>query len=119
MFFVTIGKRDIIKLFKSEKSSAVFEENSVDEIWVSPLKRAQETFTPFKEKNIGKSIHTYEWLQEMQDEEEEALYGKGTEEVMAFFAKRNSQSFEEWSDCLLYTSPSPRDQRGSRMPSSA
>ena len=27
-------------------------------------------------------------------------------------------SAEVWS-CLLYTSPSPRDQRGSRMPSSA
>ena len=26
---------------------------------------------------------------------------------------------EECSGCLLYTSPSPRDQRGSRMPSSA
>ena len=27
---------------------------------------------------------------------------------------------KEWlDDCLLYTSPSPRDQRGSRMPSSA
>ena len=26
---------------------------------------------------------------------------------------------EAISDCLLYTSPSPRDQRGSRMPSSA
>ena len=26
----------------------------------------------------------------------------------------------DWvNDCLLYTSPSPRDQRGSRMPSSA
>ena len=25
----------------------------------------------------------------------------------------------ELTDCLLYTSPSPRDQRGSRMPSSA
>ena len=25
----------------------------------------------------------------------------------------------EVTDCLLYTSPSPRDQRGSRMPSSA
>ena len=25
----------------------------------------------------------------------------------------------EYMDCLLYTSPSPRDQRGSRMPSSA
>ena len=34
----------------------------------------------------------------MQDDEEEALYGKGIEEVMAFFAKRNSQSFEEWSE---------------------
>jgi len=26
---------------------------------------------------------------------------------------------ESLNDCLLYTSPSPRDQRGSRMPSSA
>ena len=26
---------------------------------------------------------------------------------------------EKFSFCLLYTSPSPRDQRGSRMPSSA
>ena len=26
---------------------------------------------------------------------------------------------EDLKDCLLYTSPSPRDQRGSRMPSSA
>ena len=26
---------------------------------------------------------------------------------------------QKHSDCLLYTSPSPRDQRGSRMPSSA
>ena len=27
--------------------------------------------------------------------------------------------FEHLKSCLLYTSPSPRDQRGSRMPSSA
>ena len=27
--------------------------------------------------------------------------------------------YKENKDCLLYTSPSPRDQRGSRMPSSA
>ena len=26
---------------------------------------------------------------------------------------------EQYNGCLLYTSPSPRDQRGSRMPSSA
>ena len=34
-----------------------------------------------------------------------------------------SSDLTDWSDklndCLLYTSPSPRDQRGSRMPSSA
>ena len=29
------------------------------------------------------------------------------------------ETSEELSVCLLYTSPSPRDQRGSRMPSSA
>ena len=28
-------------------------------------------------------------------------------------------NISEAKDCLLYTSPSPRDQRGSRMPSSA
>jgi probable phosphoglycerate mutase len=83
---------------QSEKSSAVFVENSVDEIWVSPIKRAQETFTPFKEKNIGRSTHTYDWLQEMHDEDEEELYGKGFEEVEDFFAKRNSQTFEEWRE---------------------
>ena len=30
-----------------------------------------------------------------------------------------ARAADEVGDCLLYTSPSPRDQRGSRMPSSA
>ena len=30
-----------------------------------------------------------------------------------------SMECRTWETCLLYTSPSPRDQRGSRMPSSA
>ena len=34
-------------------------------------------------------------------------------------AALNSLIKEQWEYCLLYTSPSPRDQRGSRMPSSA
>ena len=33
--------------------------------------------------------------------------------------KRIGLVVDEYGDCLLYTSPSPRDQRGSRMPSSA
>ena len=42
-----------------------------------------------------------------------------------WFPKLNAADEEEADmldlamDCLLYTSPSPRDQRGSRMPSSA
>ena len=31
----------------------------------------------------------------------------------------SSKSLQTLKSCLLYTSPSPRDQRGSRMPSSA
>ena len=37
-------------------------------------------------------------------------------EKEAFFRARK---FQLTDTCLLYTSPSPRDQRGSRMPSSA
>ena len=36
-----------------------------------------------------------------------------------FDTKIASKLARSYSDCLLYTSPSPRDQRGSRMPSSA
>ena len=50
--------------------------------------------------------------------------GASREDVAAvdsFFATPFAQGMPElWSmTCLLYTSPSPRDQRGSRMPSSA
>ena len=34
-------------------------------------------------------------------------------------ANGNTVKDEDGEPCLLYTSPSPRDQRGSRMPSSA
>ena len=44
------------------------------------------------------------------------LYDKGRE-----YRGKGLYAWEmKWfKDCLLYTSPSPRDQRGSRMPSSA
>ena len=81
---------------QSEKSSTVFDKSSVDELWVSPLTRAQETHLPFKDKSISKKIHVFKWLKEMEDEEEKKLFGKSQEEVMDFFEKRNTQSFEEW-----------------------
>ena len=39
------------------------------------------------------------------------------EEIKQEYEKNLAQAKDE--ACLLYTSPSPRDQRGSRMPSSA
>ena len=32
---------------------------------------------------------------------------------------KDEKHYDKFDSCLLYTSPSPRDQRGSRMPSSA
>ena len=34
-------------------------------------------------------------------------------------AEKQQKIIDSMNSCLLYTSPSPRDQRGSRMPSSA
>ena len=48
--------------------------------------------------------------------------GRVNEEAMNELASRAmilNPSLEIYLLCLLYTSPSPRDQRGSRMPSSA
>ena len=45
-----------------------------------------------------------------------------TRAIAAQILRHRSFTYQEFSQryaCLLYTSPSPRDQRGSRMPSSA
>ena len=42
------------------------------------------------------------------------------QEVSSYnFVKSSKSKKPQFKFCLLYTSPSPRDQRGSRMPSSA
>ena len=48
--------------------------------------------------------------------------GRNARSVMrarCFFAVAGRDCPRRYQPCLLYTSPSPRDQRGSRMPSSA
>ena len=39
--------------------------------------------------------------------------------TLSLYPGLNDVQLAELESCLLYTSPSPRDQRGSRMPSSA
>ena len=48
-------------------------------------------------------------------ETDECVRGDTTEDGLA----KLRPAFDKTGSCLLYTSPSPRDQRGSRMPSSA
>ena len=62
-----------------------------------------------------------------EEEIKEAKLGMGPEERRQIFnagleIPGDTEAVEpadDSMDCLLYTSPSPRDQRGSRMPSSA
>ena len=54
------------------------------------------------------SIHRHKLLQKVVDQPQVALA-----------QLEKNQNFVKLVICLLYTSPSPRDQRGSRMPSSA
>ena len=59
-----------------------------------------------------------QWVHEIQLSGTFRLGGKG---FASLITPRGNFWVEEGksSSCLLYTSPSPRDQRGSRMPSSA
>ena len=71
------------------------------------------------EKDVARGIPaTFMWLIEEVGELSTALRETSPEE-----AKRipppELESRRKNLNCLLYTSPSPRDQRGSRMPSSA
>ena len=52
---------------------------------------------------------------------EDNLEGVSDEEILSILSKmiKQRQESAKQYDCLLYTSPSPRDKRQSRMPSSA
>mgnify|MGYP003300191880 CR=1 FL=1 len=84
-------------VIQAKKSADQFPKGSIDQLWVSPLNRTAQTLIPFEENEVAKEIKTFEWLKEMEDKDEVALYGKSTDEIMSFFEKRNSQTFEEWS----------------------
>ena len=69
------------------------------EVW----KKLTETY---KKENIQSKLNLRTQLHNLRFEEENDFQGHLTKLEKIFI-------------CLLYTSPSPRDQRGSRMPSSA
>ena len=81
-------------------SAKISEEKSVNILTLSVVRR-DGAITPFKSEKISNAIKK------------------------AFLAQtkirndKNKEKEQQDGICLLYTSPSPRDQRGSRMPSCA
>ena len=65
----------------------------------------------------------YDWIHDYLDEEtRERIRSVIVELGLKPGIERHQSQYKHFTyayNCLLYTSPSPRDQRGSRMPSSA
>ena len=53
------------------------------------------------------------------DETGIAIYNTEKQLIISEQLFSQASKHAQYGGCLLYTSPSPRDQRGSRMPSSA
>ena len=80
---------------------------------------------PFKEMLLALRSRLRGDVSTMADAALSGKHGSGSSGVSNHMADMGSDTFEQnntlmlMKNCLLYTSPSPRDQRGARMPSSA
>ena len=79
---------------------------------VNPISFMISPVTTFTDEEIALN-----YLEELLEE------GEDRSEMEAFIEEHGHKNFydhfDEYRDCLLYTSPSPRDRTRSRMPSSA
>ena len=68
---------------------------------------------------MGRDGFTW-WVGEVESIKDPQLLGRVKVRIVGWYTGAGETSYlDEVPTCLLYTSPSPRDQRGSRMPSSA
>ena len=102
---------DAIKEPKSPKYEIVQRGKQWDLRTIDPEKLKEEfAKAPYKHIEI-------EDLREFIKQKLEELLNRNSTRMP--FAQRFAEIIDRYNSCLLYTSPSPRDQRGSRMPSSA
>ena len=66
----------------------------------------------------GTGVDIWPATQKVLDAAVAKAYG-GAKTIEWFKVYAGDEACDLYGTCLLYTSPSPRDQRGSRMPSSA
>ena len=94
---------------------------------IKGLSIISHVFKKAEEANIGEVIVAAEDQEIVDDVKQnggQAILTKnehktGTDRIYEVFQKINSADIDLVMNCLLYTSPSPRDMRRSRMPSSA
>ena len=103
----TLGVCAVIREWGQEQSSMLYDDSSA-------------ALAIARRKGAGKLRHIHIsalWIQDIQDREG-TTFKKilGTTNPADLMTKDLAR---EKRDCLLYTSPSPRDKRQSRMPSSA
>ena len=80
------------------------------------MQRIKKILNVNLDRNNNNNAATVALVKELAPFTKNALYRLYFSEVYDF---ANADSYGINIGCLLYTSPSPRDQRGSRMPSSA
>ena len=92
----------MIKAAEKASKSVIRDFGEVEKLQVS--KKGPYDFVTKTDKNVEKILI-------------EELYK--SKKNYSFITEETGKINNKDKDCLLYTSPSPRDQRGSRMPSSA
>ena len=63
--------------------------------------------------------HSGGTISDVDEESDDNIDSRPSEAAKEKRIARQLRQLGDYTNCLLYTSPSPRDQRGSRMPSSA
>ena len=88
-----------------------------------PIKKVGPSLFEVFESDIGDKIKLVDLKRDYDLNGESILYDKTNTHFNGLGAFESSNTLikelQLYYPCLLYTSPSPRDQRGSRMPSSA
>ena len=78
------------------------------------------SFTPFIDKQNTQALYfTHDGNLWVRDNSSLSQFDMGSKTLLHRYDIESIHSITQLSDCLLYTSPSPRDRQKSRMPSSA
>ena len=97
----------------------------VDSTGIIPMQLSEKEFSTahsfrrFVQKNLLRAFESSPKERPFDGVETDLEVGEGLLAEILDATKFDSTPLEWMWSCLLYTSPSPRDQRGSRMPSSA